>query len=224
MELFKGIKERHEFEQAKAAFDAWNQQHDEVQSALNLIKQGGDFTNNSLNLQRGEGVYIQVHNVSLMGQVKSAGHYVSGHQGVSIPIGSLGGRSVRYNVGRSRGHYVSGTTHEAGIDSGELYITSSRIVFTGTKKTTVIPLSTVVSASANGGVITVSSSKYVKPLRVFMGAQIESWASEWIKLAIAVSNDGKDKVVEDLTNQVVELEASRPMSPTQFWDSKKSND
>lgn len=213
MELFKGIKEKHAYEQAKAAVDAWNHQHEELQKALNLIKQGGDFTNNTLNLQKGEGVYIQVHNVSLLGDVKSAGHYVSGHQGVSIPIGSLGGRSVRYNVGRSKGHYVAGATHEAGVDTGQFYITNTRIIFAGTKKTTVIPMSTVISANVANGTVTVSSSKLTKTLRIWIGNELEEWVSEWIKLALAVNSEGKDKVAEDLTNQIVEFEAAKPNDP-----------
>ncbi|MDA8026441.1 MAG: hypothetical protein M0T78_07885 [Actinomycetota bacterium] len=213
MELFKGIKEKHDYEQAKAVVDAWNHQHEELQKALNLIKQGGDFTNNTLNLQKGEGVYIQVHNVSLLGDVKSAGHYVSGHQGISIPIGSLGGRSVRYNVGRSKGHYEAGATHEAGVDTGQFYITNTRIIFVGTKKTTVIPISTVISANVASGAVTVSSSKLTKTLRVWIGSELEEWVSEWIKLALAVNSEGKDKVAEDLTNQIVELEAAKPNDP-----------
>ena len=214
MELFKGFKEKHEFERAQAAFNDWTHQYEELQKALNLIKQGGDFTNNTLNLQKGEGVYIQVHKVSLLGDVKSAGHYVSGYQGVSIPIGSLGGRTIRYKVGRSKGHYVAGTTHEATVDTGELYITNARIVYAGNKKTTVIPLSTVVSANVLNGTVTISSSKFAKTLRMWIGGELEEWVSEWLKLASAIASEGKDKVVEDLTGQIVELEAAKPIDPT----------
>ena len=214
MELFKGLKEKQEFEQAQAAFNAWNQQYEELQKALNLLKQGGDFTNSSINLQKGEGVYIQVHNVSLLGEVKSAGHYVSGHQGVSIPIGSLGGRSIRYNVGRSKGHYVAGATHEASVDTGQLFVTNTRIVFVGNKKTTVIPIPTVVSANVASGTLTVSSSKLTKTLRIWIGTELEEWVSEWIKLALAINSGGPGKVIDDLTNQIVELEATKPKDPT----------
>lgn len=58
-----------------------------------------------------------------------------GSQGLSIPIGAIHGRSVRYRVGAYRGHMVTVGTNWVPADTGTLTVTNQRIVFRGARKT-----------------------------------------------------------------------------------------
>lgn len=59
--------------------------------------------------------------------------WTSGHQGLSIPVAKIGGRSVRYSVGASKGH-VDRTTVATAVDQGSLIVTSGRLLFLGQKQ------------------------------------------------------------------------------------------
>lgn len=59
--------------------------------------------------------------------------WTSGHQGLSIPVAKIGGRSVRYSVGATKGH-VDRTTVATPVDQGNLVVTSQRLLFLGQKQ------------------------------------------------------------------------------------------
>lgn len=59
---------------------------------------------------------------------RNAGHYEGKSSGISIPVASIGGRSVRYRVGASRGHYVQGAPVPTPVDTGTVYITNKRVI------------------------------------------------------------------------------------------------
>ena len=71
--------------------------------------------------------------------------YVGGHSGISIPIGSIGGHSIRYSVGGSRGHIERGAPVETQIDQGFFAITNQRLIFVGGKQTRESELKKLVS-------------------------------------------------------------------------------
>jgi hypothetical protein len=57
--------------------------------------------------------------------------YVGGSHGVSFKVA----KNVRYRVGAYRGHRVT-TYYEKEADTGNLYITSKRVLFAGSKEIT----------------------------------------------------------------------------------------
>jgi hypothetical protein len=82
-----------------------------------------------------ERVFLQVAPVALIEDRVRGGHYEGRSQGVSIPIGSIGGHAVRYHVGANKGHYVQGAPTPTAIDQGTVLITNKRVVFEGAKQT-----------------------------------------------------------------------------------------
>jgi hypothetical protein len=86
-------------------------------------------------LTAGEAVFYKVTGCSLVEDRAGKGHYEGRSQGVSIPVGSIGGRSVRYRAGASKGHYVQGKPVSTAVDTGTVYITSRRVIFAGSRQT-----------------------------------------------------------------------------------------
>jgi hypothetical protein len=82
-----------------------------------------------------EAVFYRVTGAALIEERRGQGHYQGRSAGVSIPVGSIAGRSVRYRVGASRGHFVQGAPSPTAIDTGTVYITSKRVIFQGTRQT-----------------------------------------------------------------------------------------
>jgi hypothetical protein len=102
-------------------------------------------------LKPGEAAFGTVSNVSLVEDRRGPGHYSGVSQGVSIPIGSVGGHSVRYRVGASRGHYVQGSLHPEAVDTGNLVITNQRVLFVGGRKTVECLFAKLVNANVEAG-------------------------------------------------------------------------
>jgi hypothetical protein len=86
---------------------------------------------NGIVLSPGETAYGTISGAALVETRVSGGHWVSGSSGFSILVGTIGGRSIRYRVGRAHGHYVQGQPTPTAIDRGILAITSRRLVFIG---------------------------------------------------------------------------------------------
>ncbi len=108
----------HEFYEAQLA--AWQRQWDElalVVQEANARKGGGSST---VVLKNGESVFGAISGVGLIELRKVGGHFEGGSAGISVPIGTIHGRSVRYRVGGFRGHYVQGTPHPQAVDRGTL--------------------------------------------------------------------------------------------------------
>ncbi len=121
-----------EYEQALAV---WQADRD-AQAQLLDVAQNFDGTGaENILLKKGEAVFYKVTGVALIEDRRGPGHYGGRSQGVSIPIGSLGGRTVRYRVGVNKGHFVQGTPIATAIDTGSCFITNQRVIFQGGKQT-----------------------------------------------------------------------------------------
>ena len=103
------------------------------------LAQGGLFmeTETSLLLKKDETPVLDV-GVNLLKEVADR-RFEGGSQGVSIPIGSIHGRTVRYRVGEYRGHMVTVGHHWEPSDRGQLTVTDKRAVFHGSRKTLEFP-------------------------------------------------------------------------------------
>lgn len=130
--------EKHKAEKAakehEAAVARWTQERDGYAHLLQLAEEFSGSVTTEIMLKAGEALFYKVTNSSLVEDRSSKGHYQGASAGVSIPIGSVNGRSVRYRVGASRGHYVQGTPVPTAIDTGTTYVTNQRIVFQGPKQ------------------------------------------------------------------------------------------
>jgi hypothetical protein len=137
-------------------------------------------------LKSGETLFCKVTNVSLVEERRGKGHYQGGSTGFSIPVGSVGGRSVRYRIGASRGHYVQGAPSPTAIDTGTMFVTNQRVVFRGTKQTRECAFAKLIGFQHSvDGSTTFSVSNRQKPTTIHYGPSISDCsisASIWPSL------------------------------------------
>ncbi len=79
-------------------------------------------------------------------------------------IRRVGGRSVRYRVGASKGHYAQGASTPTAIDVGTVFITNQRVIFQGNKQTRECAFAKLIGFQhADDGSTTFSVSNRQKP-------------------------------------------------------------
>jgi hypothetical protein len=209
--VFEKHKEKKAEAQYQKQLEAWQSEHDELTAVLQAAKSKTGSPSSDIMLKSGEAVFATVSNVSLVEDRRGAGHYAGASQGVSIPIGSVGGRSVRYRVGASRGHYVQGDLHPQAVDTGKLVISNQRVVFVGTKKTIECAFAKMVSVNIAEGDIYLSVSNRQKVTRIHYGAQLDDWVHLRMALAMSIARGDADQFADQIQQQLAELDAKRPL-------------
>ncbi len=148
----------------------------------------------------------ELRSVSLVGLTKSPGHWSGSSRGVSVPVGSFGGRSVRFRVGQTHGHFVQGESHPSAIDSGTLTVTTQRITYQGTSHTVEHLLDKLMSVEHHEGEFVLSVSNRQHPTTLFVGSTVEIWLDARIHLALALHSGQGDEAVARLREQLAELD------------------
>jgi hypothetical protein len=151
-------------------------------------------------LKPGEAVFAIVGGAALVEERQGPGHWEGSSSSVSIPIGSLGGRSVRYTAGSSKGHYVQGTSTPTAIDTGIVYVTNQRIIFQGGKQTRECPWSKLIGLQHDDkiGKTAFSVSNRQKPLVIQYGPKASAWFNFRLGLALAHYNETVPALVAQL--------------------------
>ena len=206
--------EKHKEQVAAAALDdaksAWSHRVAAVQSLIDVVSGAKVLDTNGLLLKPGEVLLGQVQNVGLVEQRSDGGHWQGASQGFSIPIGSIKGRSVRYRIGATRGHYVQGEPHPTAVDHGSLSITNQRIVYQGAIKTAECLFTKLLGVQQSSGMIVISVSNRQKPTVVHVGAALDDWTADRISIATSLYQGDKDAVLTHLNEQLREVNASKP--------------
>jgi hypothetical protein len=130
---------KHREKKAEAAYQEalarWQAQRDGYAELLELAKTFNGVGSDEIMLGSDEALFYKVTGASLIEERRGAGHYEGRSSGFSVPVGSIGGRTVRYHVGSSRGHFVQGTPAPTAIDTGTAFITNKRVIFEGAHQT-----------------------------------------------------------------------------------------
>lgn len=100
---------------------------------------------------------------------RSKTHYVGRSQGVSIRIA----KGVRYHVGGYKGRPVT-EQYETVSDSGSVYVTNKRFIFSGTKEVTTVPAAKIADVHLDGARVVVIVENRVNP--VIVGITQPYWA------------------------------------------------
>jgi len=219
--VFEAHKEKKAFERAQAEQEAAESRErvalaeraDQVKELKYLLAvASGDSSPavTNLMLKPGEIGVAQITNVGLIEDRKGAGQWTGSSQGVSFPIGKIGGRSVRYRVGATKGHYVQGSAVPTQVDVGTMTITSQRIVYQGAKKTAECLFTKLLGIQHSGDGITLSVSNRQKPTAIYYGAQIDDKVTNRLSVALALYNGDAEETKVQLQTQINELEASKP--------------
>jgi hypothetical protein len=163
----------------------------------------------------GESVFYKVTGAALIEDRRSKGHYAGKSSGVSIPVGSIGGRSVRYRVGASRGHYEQGAPTPTAIDTGTVYITNKRVIFQGARQTRECAFAKLIGFhhSDSDGSTTFSVSNRQKPTTIHYGPKLSGSFDFRLDLALAHFRGTVGELVRQLQNELAQLDAQRPAAP-----------
>ena len=198
----------------QAALAAWQSQRDELVSMLETARAPG-VVPDGLVVHRGEESFGTLTSCSLIEERKGPGHFVAGSTGVSIPIGTLGGRSVRYRVGATRGHYVQGTPSPTAIATGTLFLTNQRFCFLSATQTRECRLDKLVGLTRDDaqGLLTLSISNRQHPIVISYGAAVAGWVGFHVDLALAQWRGDVVELTAKLQRQLDELDATSPAAP-----------
>lgn len=208
--------EKHKAEKAardhQAAVTDWQSQRNAYAELLQIASQFAGNTTSDLNLSSGEAVFYTVTGASLVEERSGGGHWEGRSQGVSLPVGSIGGHAVRYRVGASKGHYVKAPPVPTAIDTGTVYLTDKRMVFQGTAQTRECPWAKLIGFrhTDDGGATTFSVSNRQKPVTVHYGPKVSAAFDFRLDLALAHYRGTVDQLVAHLQDELAQIDARRP--------------
>ena len=197
------------------ALDDWQQQRDGYAHLLDVAQHFSGSPTNEIMLKPGEALFYKVTGTGLIEERKGKGHYQGGSTGVSIPIGTLHGRSVRYRVGVNRGHYVQGAPVQTAVDTGTTFITNQRVVFQGAKQTRECLFAKLIGASRDdeAGETTLSVSNRQKPTTIHYGPDLSGSFGFRLELALAYYKGTVAEMVAQMQAQLSQIDAERPGGP-----------
>ncbi len=192
----------------------WQAERDDLAEQVSTARDfPGDPSGEGLVLKRGESLFATVSSVSLIEDRSTGGHWQSGSQGVSIPIGSLGGHAIRYHVGASRGHYVQGTPAPTAVDVGTVYVTDQRVVFVGRAHTRECRFDKLLSCDPGPGSMSLSVSNRQKPTTLYYGPALDGWIGFRVTLALAHFRGDVPALIDQLESQLASSTRPSPFHP-----------
>lgn len=181
---------------------------------LELASEFGGQPTDEIVLGRGEALFFKMDGVSLIEDRVLGGHYQGGYSGLSIPLGHLGGRALRYNLGASRGHYVQGSPVPSVIDTGELFITNRRVIFQGASQTRECRFAQLIRVQHfDDGSTTLSQANRQRPITIRYGPELSSALPFHLDLALAHYRGAAAAFVADLRSTLDEIDGRRPSQP-----------
>lgn len=212
--MFEKWREKRATETRDKAVHEWQELRDATVEMLDTAQTFEGETDDGIVLKAGEKVFGIVSNVSLVEDRSQGGHWEGGSSGISVPIGSLGGRTIRYHVGATRGHYVQGTPTLTAIDTGTMYLTNLRVVFVGSRQTRECMFSKLVSCQHDPkGFTVLSVSNRQKPIVICYGAEHAGWVDFRLDLALAHYRNSVPELVQELKAQLAHIEDNPPPPP-----------
>jgi len=210
--VFGHHKEQKAATEHQAAVEHWQAQRDAYTDLVRTARTFGGTTSADLMLAPGEVLFYTVTGCSLIEDRAGQGHWEGRSQGVSIPVGSLGGRSVRYRVGASKGHYVKGAPVSTAVDNGTVYITSRRVVFAGSRQTRECAFAKLVGFHHDdrSGSTTFSVSNRQKATTVHYGRSLSAAFDFRLDLALAHCRGIVGQLVSQTEAELADIDAHRP--------------
>jgi hypothetical protein len=212
--MFEKHKAKKAHEQFESALAAWQAERNELASVLELASGRTVGKSSTVMLKSSESVFGSISGVGLVEIRKVGGHFEGGSAGVSVPIGTINGRSVRYRVGKFRGHYVEGTPQPQATDRGTLTITNQRFVYMGSSHSIECLFTKLVGIQRFPGALSVSVSNRQKPSMFSYGAALDDWVTFRLDLALALFNGQASQFTHEITKQLAELDARKPQDPS----------
>ena len=211
--------ERHKEKKAEADYQEasarWERERDGEAAAVSFAQTYAGEASSELMLHAGEAVFAKITDAALVELRRGPGQWQGRSSGVSVPIGSLGGRSIRYHAGASKGHYVQGTPHPTAIDTGTAFITNQRVVFQGHSQTRECLFAKLLGCEpSEDGSTTFSVSNRQKPTTIHYGPKLNGWVHLRLELALAHYRDAVPALIEQLQHELAAIDAAKPTPPS----------
>jgi hypothetical protein len=212
--VFEGRRAKKAEKQYESELEVWKDQRDACADRLTLAETYQGEGAAAILLKSGEAVFAAISGAALVEDRAGRGSWEGRSSGVSIPIGSLGGRSIRYRTGASRGHFVQGAPVATAIDTGTLFVTNQRAIFQGAKQTRECRFDKLVGFqhTADGSTI-FSVSNRQKPTTVYYGEQLSGWFDFRLDLALAHYRNELPTLVAQLEADLAAADAAKPALP-----------
>lgn len=207
-------KAAHTYQEALAK---WQAQRDGYAELLEIATTFNGVKSDQIMLGSGEAVFYKVASASLIEERSTRGHYEGRSSGVSIPVGSIGGRTVRYHVGASRGHFVQGAPVPTAIDTGTAYITNKRVIFVGARQTRECTFAKLIGFqhSDTEGRTTFSVSNRQKPTVIAYGPNLVGAFDFRLDLALAHYRGNVGDLVARINKDLAQIDSQRPAVPAE---------
>jgi hypothetical protein len=215
--MFEKYKAQRAAREYQTSLARWQAQRDGYAQLVEIAENFAGETTDEIMLKPGEALFCRVTNCSLVEERRGPGHFQAGSAGVSIPIGSMGGRSVRWRVGGTRGHYVQGAPAPTAIDTGTVFITNRRVVFAGNNQTRECLYDKTIGIAHDDGAgeTTISVSNRQKPTVIHYGPAIADDVDFRLELAIAHFKGTVPQLVKQMRAQLAQIESERPNDPSE---------
>jgi hypothetical protein len=192
---------------------AWQEQRDSAAELLGLAQNFAGTASNEILLKPGEALFATITGVSLIEERRGAGHWEGRSSGFSLPVGSIGGRSIRYRTGSTRGHFVQGNPEPTAIDTGTLFVTNQRVIFRGTRQTRECRFDKMVGYQhTKDGATIFSASNRQKTMVVHYGQKVAGWFDFRLDLALAHYRGTVAALVDQLQHDLDAIDAAEPAS------------
>jgi hypothetical protein len=207
--------EGHRTRKAAKAYSQWKQARDGCAELLEVAQGYNGSPCEGIMLGADEAVFYRVSGAALIEERRGQGHYQGKSAGVSIPVGSVAGRSVRYRVGASRGHFVQGAPTLTAIDTGTVFITSNRVIFQGARQTRECAFAKLIGFQHSDaeGSTAFSVSNRQKPTTIHYGPALSGAFDFRLDLALAHFRGTVGDLVRQLQAELAYLDAERPAAP-----------
>lgn len=213
--FFEKRKASKEIADYTTAFASWKEERDSAAERVQIAQSyRGEAPVTGMVLKQGEAVFATVAGASLIEDRRGPGQWTGRSSGFSIPVATIGGRSIRYRTGVSRGHYVQGTAVPTAIDSGNVYITSQRVIFQGAKQTRECRFDKLVGFQHTDDGTIFSVSNRQKPTTIVYGAALAGWFDFRLDLALAHYQNTLPQLVAQVQADLAEVDAAKPQPPT----------
>jgi hypothetical protein len=211
--MFTGHKAKRAAEAYDDAMKQWVEQGAWYKELIQTAQTFKGSNSPELVLGAGEAVFYKVTGAALIEDRRGAGHYEGRSSGISIPVGNLGGHTVRYRVGASRGHYAQGAPTPTAIDTGTVFITNKRVIFQGRKQTRECTFAKLIGFhhDADAGTTTFSVSNRQKPTTVRYGPQLSGAFQFRLDLGLAHYRGSVNELLQRLTTEANAILAARPL-------------
>lgn len=212
--MFEKLRAKRAAMQYRDELALWQSRHDATSELLTLAQTYEGVPSSDILLKPGEAVFAAVQGAALIDDRRGAGQWQGRSSGVSVPIGSIGGHSIRYHVGGTRGHYVQGAALPTAIDVGTVFVTNQRVIFQGAKQTRECRFDKLIGIQhTEDGSTIFSVSNRQKPTTVHYGTQVAGWFDFRLDLALAHYRSQVPALVEQLQKDLATVDAAKP-APT----------